>query len=334
MTTIKDVAKKAGVSVATVSHVINKTRLVSDELILRVNKAIKELDYSPNLMAGSLRNRRTNTIGLIIPENNNQYFADLATEIENISFLSGFSVMISYSAYDHKKELEYINVLRSKKVDGLIIVPTTDNSTHINKLVSTGVPVVVANRVLEDIDTDLVMLDYKKGMMDATKHLIGLGHKHIAYLDRPYRLLHSIHRMNGYKQALKDFGIGFDPNLVIKSTFGIKGGVLAVDDFLKINPLPTSLVCFNDLLAVGVIWEMNRRGVKIPEDISIVGFDNIQFSAYTIPPMTTVHSSRKRMAQKAFLLLKERISNEINRKNKKIILEPKLIVRESTCHVK
>ena len=133
MTTIKDVAKKAGVSVATVSHVINNTHFVSDKLKLKVQKAIKELDYSPDLIAGSLRKHKTNTIGLIIPENNNPFFAELAMKVENIGFLSGYSVIICYTSYDFEKEISYLKVLKSKKVDGLIIVPSTEDPTYINK---------------------------------------------------------------------------------------------------------------------------------------------------------------------------------------------------------
>ena len=293
MTTIKDVAKKAGVSVATVSHVLNKTRFVSDELILKVKKAINELNYSPDYIAGSLRKKKTNTIGLIIPENNNPFFAELAMEIENIGFLSGYSVIICYTAYDFQKELDYLNVLRSKKVDGLIIVPSNDDVLHINQLVSNNLPIIVINRFLENIETDMVLLDSHKGMYSLTKHLLEIGHARIAYIDRPEEMLHSKKRLEGHKDALEEHSINFNTDLLIKTKYGIEGGVLAIKELLKKTPFPTAIMAFNDIMAIGSMWELNRRKITVPEDISITGFDDILQSAYTIPPLTTVHSSRK-----------------------------------------
>ena len=334
MPTIKDVSREAGVSVATVSNVINNTRFVSDELKLRVLKAVKRLDYSPDLIAGSLRKRKTNTIGLIIPENNNPFFAELAMEVENIGFLSGYSVIICYTAYNSQKELDYLNVLRSKKVDGLIIVPSKNDPLHINQLASKFIPIVVINRFLKNIKTDMVLLDGYKGMFDMTKYLIGLGHRRIAYIDRPHELPHSIDRLKGYKDALEECRINFDENLFVRTTFGIKGGISAVKELLMKNPLPTAVMAFNDLLAIGSIREFNKRKIKIPEDISLTGFDDIFFSGFTYPSLTTVHFPRKKMAQTAFSLLQERINSKTNSNIKKIILEPRLVIRESTSQVK
>ena len=217
--TIRDIAKKAGVSVATVSHVINKTRFVSDELQEKVKKIMEELDYHPNLMAGSLRRKKTNTIGLIVPDNSNPLFAELSRAIEDIGFSSGYSVMLCNSAYDFNKELEYIRALRSKRVDGLIIIPTTIQANHINRLVENMLPVVVMDRSVPDVKADTVLLDNFKGTYDATIHLIKLGHQCIGYIDRPFDLPHSLDRVRGYRKALEDHKIKLQENLIVRGGF-------------------------------------------------------------------------------------------------------------------
>jgi LacI family transcriptional regulator len=334
MITMKEVAKKAGVSVATVSHVLNNTHFVSDKLKSIVQKTIKELDYSPDLIAGSLRKRKTNTIGLIIPENNNPFFAELAMKIENTGFLSGYSVIICYTSYDFKKEISYLKVLKSKKVDGLIIVPSTEDPTYINQLAENNLPVIVINRFLDKINTSMVYLNGYKGMFDMTKYILELGHKRISYIDRPYKLPHSVHRIKGFKDALKQHEIKFKQDMLLRTTFGIEGGVLGAKELLKKKTLPTAIICFNDLLAIGVMWELNRKKIRIPEDISVTGFDNIAYSGFTTPTLTTIHSPIEEMVKTSFSLLKEKIdkkNSSINNRN--IILEPKLIVRESTCRI-
>ena len=330
MATIKDVAKKAGVSVATVSHILNSTRFVSDELRLKVNNAIKDLNYIPDSLAGSLRSKKTNTIGLVIPENTNPFFAEITTEIENILFSSGYSVIVCYTAYNFQKELKYLNVLRSKKVDGLIIIPTTDNPFYINQLIINGLPVVVIDRILEDIKTDMVLLNDYRGIYNVTNHLIKLGHERIAYIDRPYDLPHSLRRLEGYKKALEESKIAVNKDLIIKTTFGMEGGVLAVQKLFEKSVKPTAIVSFNDILAIGVLSGIYKKGLKVPDDISVTGFDDTMLSAFTIPPLTTLHFPKKKMAEIAISLLKKRMDDKINRKNKKIILELRLVIREST----
>ena len=255
-------------------------------------------------------------------------------EIENIVFLSGYSVIICYSSYDFKKEITYLEVLKSKKVDGLIIVPTKDNSSYINNLVTNNVPVVVINRSLKNTKADSVVLDDFNGMFNMTQYLIELGHKRIAYIDRPSALPHSANRLKGYKKALKEHGINFDRDLLIRTTFGIKGGILAFKEILSKNLNPTAIMAFNDLLAIGLLSELNRMGIKIPEDISLTGFDDILFSASSSPPLTTVYSPKKEMAQYAFSILQERMNKHKNRNKKKIVLKTKLIIRESTASPK
>ena len=332
--TIKDIAKEAGVSVATVSHVINETRFVSDELQERVKKIMEKLDYYPNLMAGSLRRKRTNTIGLIVPDNSNPLFAELSRAIEDLGFSSGYSVMLCNSAYDFDKELKYIRTLRSKRVDGLIIIPTTTKSDHINQLVENKVHVVVLDRTGTGVKADMVSVDNFQGAHDATMHLINSGHCCIGYIDRPFDLPHSLDRVHGYSKALEDKGIKLQKGLIVKGGFSYEDGAKAMQILLKQKPIPTAVIAFNDITAIGAIRAIKDQRLKVPEDISIIGFDDIPQSSYTIPRLTTVHFPKYKMAEAAYKLLTEKIEGSVSEEGVRVILPTRLIIRNSTSKVK
>jgi len=335
--TIRDIAKEARVSIATVSHVINKTRFVSEELQDKVKKIMEELDYHPNLMAGSLRRKKTNTIGLIVPDNSNPLFAELSRAIEDIGFSSGYSVMLCNSAYDFNKELEYIRALRSKRVDGLIIIPTTIQANHINRLVENMLPVVVMDRSVPDVKADTVLLDNFKGTYDATIHLIKLGHRCIGYIDRPFDLPHSLDRVRGYRKALEEYKIEPQEDLIVRGGFSYEGGAKAMQILLKQKPIPTALLAFNDISAIGAMRAIKDQGLSVPEDISVVGFDDIPQSSYTIPGLTTVHFPKYKMAEAVSKLLLEKmkgIEGSASEQRSEIVLSLRLVVRESTSKVK
>lgn len=332
--TIRDIAKKAGVSVATVSHVINKTRFVSEELQDKVKKIMEELDYHPNLMAGSLRRKKTNTIGLIIPDNSNPLFAELSRAIEDIGFSSGYSVMLCNSAYDFKKELEYIRALRSKRVDGLIIIPTTIQSDHINRLIENKLSVVIMDRDVPDVKADTVLLDNFKGTYDATIHLIKLGHRCIGYIDRPFDLPHSLDRARGCRKALEEHEIKLQENLIVRGGFSYEGGAKAMKVLLEQKPIPTAVLAFNDISAIGAMRAIRDQGLKVPEDISVIGFDDISQCFFTIPRLTTVHFPKYKMAEAASRLLLEKMEGSVSEKRTEVVLPLRLVVRESTAKVK
>jgi len=331
---IRDIAKKAGVSVATVSHVINKTRFVSEELQDKVKKIMEELDYHPNLMAGSLRSKKTNTIGLIVPDNSNPLFAELSRMVEDKGFSSDYSVMLCNSAYDFDKELKYIRALRSKRVDGLIIVPTTIQANHINRLVENMLPVVVMDRSVPDIKTDTVLLDNFQGTYDATIHLIKLDHRCIGYIDRPFSLPHSLDRIRGYRKALEEQGIKSQEDLVVRGGFSYEGGAKAMQILLKRKPTPTAVIAFNDISAMGAIRAIKDQGLRVPEDISVIGFDDIPQCSFTIPRLTTVHFPKYKMAEAACKLLLEKIEGSASEQRTEVVLPLRLVVRESTAKVK
>ena len=332
--TIKDIAKRANVSVATVSHVMNKTRFVSKILQDRVKKAIEELDYHPNIMAGSLRSRKTRVIGLIVPDNSNQLFAALSKSIEQVSSSSDYNLMLCNSSYDFEMELSCIGVIRSKKVDGLIIIPTMTSPDPINQLVDNKLPVVILHHILLGCRADSVIVNNIEGTYEATRHLIDLGHRHIGYIDRPVDLPHSRERLNGYKKALEEKGIKEDDNVIRCNGFKYINGSETMKNLLKQKPEMTAVLAFNDTIAIGAIRAIDDKGLKVPDDISIVGFDDIELCSFITPRLTTVHFPKYKMAEEAVGLLLKRVKNPAVKKPVKKVLPLDLVVRESTSRAR
>lgn len=333
---IKDIAKKAGVSVATISHVINKTRFVSDVLQERVKKAIEDLDYHPNIMAGSLRSGKTKVIGLIVPDNSNPLFAAISRSIEQVSSDLNYTVMLCNSSYSLENELRYIKVLRSKSVDGIIIMPITTIPDHLNQLVENMLPVIVLHHIIPGCKTDSVLVDNFKGTYEATVHLINLGHKHIGYIDRPVSLPHSLERLNGFKQALKDHDIEIDDNIIIQSKgFGYKDGFETMEKLLRRNHPLTALMAFNDITAIGAMETITDHGLKVPDDISVVGFDDIEICSFIRPRLTTIHFPKYKIAEYAVKMLLKKINNPEKIKDfEKKVLPLRLVVRDSAAKAK
>jgi LacI family transcriptional regulator len=329
--TIKDIAKRSGVSIATVSHVINKTRFVSDELKEKVYKVMEEADYHPNVMAGSLRRKKTKTIGLIVPDNANPLYAELAKAIENILFSYDFSLMLCNSEHNLAKELKYITVLRAKRVDGVIVIPAGSRAEHINKLIESGLPIVTLDRPVSHVLADTILIDHFQGIFDATEYLIKLGHERIAYIDKPFDLPHKFARLKGYHKALKKHGIKAHDNLCIKGGVCFADGARAMETLLSAKPPPTAVLAFDDVIAMGALRTIQDHGLRVPEDISLIGFDDMPLCSYTIPRLTTVHYPKDKMAEMACKLLLERIEGSSSKERNKIVLSPRLILRESTA---
>ena len=239
--------------------------------------------------------------------------------------------MLCNSAYDYKRELTHISTLRSKSVDGMIIVPTTQEVDHINKLVERGLPIVVMDRMLPETKADIVLIDNFQGTHDATEYLIKLGHKHIGYINRPFDLPHSVDRLLGYEKALIENKLKFEDDLIIRGGFNYDDGAKAMDYLLNRKPLPTAVLAFNDITALGAMRRVQDSKLKVPDDISVIGFDDIPQSIYTYPRLTTVHFPRKRMAEAACKLLFRRIRSTKSDQKKEVILSLHLVVRESTA---
>lgn len=332
MATMKEVAERAGVSLTTVSHVINNTRFVSEGVTLRVKAAMQELDYRPNELARSLRRGQTNTIGLILPDSSNPYFAEIGQAIESYAFDSGYSVILGNTAGEIKKEDHYITVLITKQVAGIIFVATGDRTASVKELLAQNFPVVLVDRDLDDIQVDAVLLDNHQCGYIATKHLIELGHECIGLITGPFHLTPSADRIIGYKDALAEANLKCDDQLIIKGNFHPKSGYEAANMLLTLPNRPTAIFAVNDLMAMGVIRAAAEHGLKVPDDLAIVGFDDIELASYTIPPLTTISQPINEMGQIAVELLTERI-DQPDLEPRRIIINGELVVRGTSTPV-
>ena len=220
MVNIKDVADRAGVSTTTVSHVINQTRYVSDELIKRVNQAMEELDYHPNSLARSLRSGKTKTIGLVIPDISNQFFAEISRKIEDKGYEHGYSVILCNTDDDSNKEKNYIDVLIAKQVDGIVFISAGEVSDNLKKTIASNVPIVVSDRNIKEIKSDIVLVDNNLGGYEATQYLIGLGHKRIGCIAGPSTVTPSAQRLQGYKKAMQESRLRIDPFYTVNILWG------------------------------------------------------------------------------------------------------------------
>jgi len=333
MVNIKDVAKKAKVSVATVSHVINNTRFVSDNLRNRVTKAIEKLDYQPNALAGSLRSDQSCTVGFICPDTSNMLFADISKRIEDIFFSKGYNTIFCNSGYNSNKELQIINTLRTKRVDGIMLVPVDRTDINIAKLASSGIFTVILDRKIPKVKLPTIIVDNEKGVYEATKYLLELGHKDIGYIDRKTPHSHSIARLKGYKKALKEQGISLMSNLIVKGGLRYEDSFITMKELLKIKPTPTAIITFNDTAAIGAMRAISDSRLRIPQDISIIGFDDVKLCEYTVPRLTSIHYPVEEVVEVAASILLSGMQKN-NKKNipsqNEFVIAPKLIIREST----
>ena len=328
--TIKDIARIAGVSTATVSCVINNTRPVSKKLSDRVNKVIKKYNYRTNIHAGSLRSKVTKLIGMIIPDIANPIFSFFSKKIENLFRDRGYSLIICDSERHIENDLEYINILYQRNIDGLIFFPSKENDRRYEILNKFTIPTVIIERRLKNIKADTILNDDYKSFLDLIDYLVNLGHKRIAYINIQKGFYQSSQRMKGYLDGLKKNKIKFDGNLIVCGDgFIYKDGYHAMQELLKIENRPTAVIAFLDVLAIGAVRAIKDYKLKIPDDISVVGVDNILIDNFLETTLTSLSGQKGKIAEIAFDLLLNRINGDKS-KSKNIVLPRKLKIREST----
>ncbi len=330
MATITDVARVAGVSITTVSHVINGTRFVRDELKDRVLNAMRELNYRPNTLARGLRKGQTKTIGLIVPDNSNLFFAEIARFIEDVGYNNGYSVILCNSDNNLEKQRTYIEALVAKHVDGIVFISAGDSGEDLKVLIDAGIPIVVADREVSQTLADVVLVDNEHGGYIATKYLIDLGHQHIACIEGPSDLTPSAQRVLGYRRALSEIGLPIEADYSVSGDFRIPSGEAAMAKLLALPRPPSAVFVCNDMMAIGAIRAARDRGLSIPEAISIVGFDDIPLAPATFPALTTVAQPKMEIARVATELLIQRMQDQTpNVERQCIVLEPELVLRDS-----
>lgn len=326
MATIKDVAAIAGISYTTVSHVLNRTRPVSDEVRKKVEAAIAQLDYVPSAVARSLKAKSTATIGLLIPNGINPYFAELARGIEDYCERNGFCVILCNSDDNLDKQRNYLRVLLEKRVDGLIVSSVGGGDS----LASVRTPMVIVDRDLENITADLVRIDHELGAYLATSHLLDLGHRHIACISGPAETSVARMRLAGYLRAMQEAGIDVPDSWIVESDFTGPSGYKAAGSLLE-NDRPTAIFAANDMVGIGVLRAAAERNVRVPADLSVIGFDDIQMSQYVFPALTTVGQSILQLGERAAEVLLKRISTRGDSAVQRLIVAPSIVLRESTA---
>jgi len=331
MTTINDVARRAGVSAATVSRVMNDTKPVSPELRQRVLRVMDEMDYRPNLLAGSLRRRVTHTIGLIVPDTTNPFFGELAKSIEDVGFQNGYNVILCNSDYSLERERSYIMVLKAKQVDGLIFIPGSSRTDHMSDLLESWQGnVVTADRLTPELKADSVVADNRAGGHMAALHLLGLGHRCIGYIERPEHLAHIEDRLTGFREILHQWNVEVPNELCVRGGFRLEDGVRAGRALLTLPNRPTAVFAYNDIMAIGALQAAKELHVRVPDDLAIVGFDDIPMASYLTPALTTIRLPKYRIGALAAEILLGRVRGEIEGPQRREVLEVELIVRGSS----
>ena len=336
--TIKDIAARAGVSISTVSRVVNRTVRVDPATEERVHEAIETLGYRPNLLARSFRRRITLTIGLLVPDNSNPFFAEMARVIEDAGYKEGYSVILCNSDLSEVKQSDYVDVLLAKRVDGVILTSTglissQSGTSIVDRIHDANVPCVVLDRDLAGYPVDQVLVDNEEGGRLAGEHLIQLGHRHIACVVGPSDLTPSAGRIAGFRRALGAAGLRLSDEWVIRGNGRYDGGVAAVRELLRRDLVFTAIFAFNDEMAIGVIGELQRAGRRVPEDVSVIGFDNIPYASAIYPAVTTVAQPIAEMGTLGVRLLLERIRNP-GAPFQRTILSTTLVERESSRSIR
>lgn len=333
--TIKDIARLANVSITTVSRVINnKSEGISEATRSKILEIIKETNYQPNTIARGLVTKKTKSIGLIIPDITNPFFPDIARGVEDSANIYGYNVFLCNTDDKIDKENDYIKALKEKYVDGIIFTSSSiTESKHISEIMNNNIPIVMIDRYIKPERRKIcgVFLDNYKGGYLATKHLIDLGHNNIACISGPLYTESAKERLRGYKDALAENNIKINEEIIIEGDYKIKGGALALEKLLDKKYITGVFAC-NDLMAYGAYKTLKANGYKIPNDISVVGFDDIQLSQIMEPQLTTVKQPSYDMGLMAMRMLIKLIEGK--RLSKKIInFEPQLIIRQSTKRI-
>ena len=330
---IKDVANKAGVSTATVSRVLGDFPGVRDKTRKKVLKAVSELNYEVNAVARNLRQKKTNSIGIIVGNVLSQFYSVIAKSVEDTNNKFGYNTILCNGDENPEKELEYLKVLKSNRVDGIILTPTGKNSEYVQHLIDSRTKMVLLDRLIEGVDCDAVLVDNTNGAYKAVKYLIDQGYRKIgivdAYLDRTT----GAERLKGYLQAIEEAGIAKDDSLIKIGNFKKESGKRLTRELLKQSNRPEAIFTTNIDMSMGALIAIKEMGLTIPDDIGIVCFDDSDWASILDPPITVIRQPVYQLGSIAAELLIKKIENNKNSLNQMpsiVTLNTELIIREST----
>jgi len=334
--TLKDVAARAGVHPSTVSRVLRKQEnlKILDSTRKRIFDAVKELNYQPDFTARALRLKKSFTIGLIVPDIGNPFFSRIARTIEQLGFEKDYTVIVCNTDEKQEKENRYVNHLLSRGIDGLIMVPAQDSDESVNKVLEHKVPLVLIDRLFENIKTNAVVSNNVESAYNAVKHLVDLGHKKVAFLRGRNNIYTMTKRFEGYQKAVDEFGLVKSDSLIVGGGFSFDDGYNATIKLLNCPEPPTALLLTGNLITVGAISAILEKGLKIPDDISVVAFADSIFSPYLVKPLTTISHPLYEIGSKAFGLLLEHIESKEELRPTQIIINTQFDIRETTGKAK
>lgn len=323
--TIKDVAKEANVAISTASRVINGSNNVSDGTRERVEQAVRKLGYKPNSIARSLKQKHTYSIGLVVPDIGNPFFAEVAQAVEQSARERGYSVLLANTNSKEDQEREAVDLLIAKQVDGIVWFAPIDRKLVDELSSSDNMEIVTISGGADPLGTHSININDQLGAVEAVSHLIKLGHTRIGYIAEPAH--HTQERLIGYKAALKQAGIAVDTTLIERGTFKAKSGLDATKRLLSIKNPPTAIFAANDLMAVEAMQYMRGKGLRVPEDVAVVGFDDIELASLSGIELTTIAQPKYEMGREAAKLLISSLRRTTA--SRQVLLSPSLVVRKS-----
>jgi LacI family transcriptional regulator len=326
---IHTVARLANVSIATVSRTINHIPTVNPRMAKRVWQVIKELNYFPNSQARSLVSGRSRLLGLIVSEITNPFFPELIQGFEDIAVEHGYEILIGSTNYEPERMKRCIRRMVERKAEGVAVMTFGIEEPLLDQLADRKVPLVFVDVGPERPGISLLHVDYHHGIRQGVQHLAALGHRDIAFITGPLKLHSAQSRLAAFQRAVQECGIVADKERIIEGDHTMEGGMAAAEKLLDSVKRPTAVMCSNDVTAIGVLHEAYRAGLRVPDDLSVIGFDNIHITQMTIPPLTTIQMSCFELAKAAVLALRAHVEGTPEPK-REYPIETQLVVREST----
>lgn len=329
---IRAVAALAKVSIATVSRTINGTPVVSDRLAKRVWQAIEQLNYFPNTHARSLVSGRSRILGIIVENITNPFFPELIQSFEEIAVAHGYEILVSSSNSDPAVLTTCVRRMIERKVEGVAMLTFGEEEPVLDQLAFHDIPIVLAEFRLKDPKTSTILLDYTSGIRAAVDHLVSLGHRKIAFLAGPHQIHSAVTRENDFRTAMDAAGLPIQKKWVIECDHTLKGGVAGFDKLQALASRPSAILCSNDMTAIGVLRAAYLKGLHVPQDLSVVGLDDIDFAEFTLPPLTTIRLSRADLARAAFDALRQQAEQASNSNiQREFLVSTSLVLRGSTA---
>ncbi len=329
---IRDVAKHARVSIATVSRTINRIPTVDKQLAERVWKAIGELNYFPNTQARALVSGRTRLLGLLVSEITNPFFPELIEGFEEIAVAHGYEILIGSTNYDLARMTSCIRRMLERHVEGVAVMTFGIEQPLLEELSSRDIPMVFVDSGPAGPFVRALIVDYLKGIREGVQHLAALGHRNIGFVSGPLRQGSAQARKAAFIASMEEIGVRPTAAWLIEGDHTLEGGMRAMERLLSLPHVPTAVMCSNDMTAIGALRVLARAGLRVPEDMSVIGFDDIHLAEFVYPPLTTVHMSRKDLARGAFESLRSIAENVAPPQQRHWTIPTKLIVRQSTSY--